>query len=50
VRISRLLYRMARTSRDVEAVESGDPKRIARRARNKILGRLAARILGRLYR
>jgi len=50
VRLSRFFYRVARTSRDVEAVESGDPKRIARRARNKILGRILWRTFGRLFR
>jgi len=48
--LSRLLYRAARASRDLNAIESGDPKKIARRAKNKVVGRLAARLLGRLYR
>ena len=30
--VSRILYRAARTSRDLEAISSGDPKRIERQA------------------
>lgn len=48
--IGRFLYRAARTERDLAAIESGDPKRIVRRAKNKVVGRLVARVLGRLYR
>jgi len=36
----RLLYRLTRLLRDVEVLSSGNPRRIARRARNKLLGRL----------
>lgn len=33
------LYNLARMANDVEKVSSGDPKRIARRAKNKYIGR-----------
>lgn len=39
------LYRLARTSNDVETLASGDPKRIARRTKNKVLGRLLGRTI-----
>jgi hypothetical protein len=37
------LYRAARVANDVSALASGNPHRIARRARNRIIGRAAAR-------
>ena len=43
VRLSTHLYRAARIANDVEALESGDPRRIRRRARNVILGRALGR-------
>ena len=42
--LSSQLLRAARIADDVEAVESGDPKRIARRAKNVLLGRALARV------
>jgi hypothetical protein len=37
------LYKSARTLGDVQAVASGNPKRITRRAKNKLIGRTLGR-------
>ncbi len=37
------LYHAARMANDVSTLASGNPHRIARRAKNKIIGRAAAR-------
>jgi len=50
LRLSSFFYRAARTSRDLEALGSGDPKRIVRRAKNRTLGRFLARLLRPLWR
>lgn len=43
MKLSRILFRAARVSRDVEAISSGKPKRIERRAKNRIVGRVLSR-------
>jgi hypothetical protein len=43
-RLVSFLYRLARLLRDVEVLSSGDPRRIARRVRNKVLGRWMGRV------
>ena len=37
------LYRTARLANDVSVIASGNPRRITRRARNRIVGRAMAR-------
>lgn len=37
--ITSWLFRLARLSADARALSSGSPKRIARRGKNKVLGR-----------
>jgi hypothetical protein len=41
--LSGRLFRLARSVDDIEALASGNPKRIARRAKNKLLGRALGR-------
>jgi len=43
-RLAGKLFRLARRVDDIEALTSGEPKRIARRAKNRIVGRLLARL------
>lgn len=42
-RPSSILYRFSRFLRDAEVVSSGDPRRIATRAKNKAIGRTLAK-------
>jgi len=43
MRLSRTLYRAARIANDVEAIESSNPRRVRRRAKNVLLGRALGR-------
>jgi len=38
-RLTSNLYKLARLSRDTEVIASGSPKKMLRRAKNKLLGR-----------
>ena len=44
MKLTSLLYKLARISRDIEVASSGNPKKIARRAKNKVLGRALRRL------
>ncbi len=37
------LYKLARMANDIEKLSSGDPRKIARRAKNKYIGRKLVR-------
>lgn len=43
MRISSFLFKAARTSRTIEAVSSGKPRRMTRRAKNIAVGRVLGR-------
>jgi len=36
---TRFLYKLARIANDVEKISSGNPQKIAKRAKNKVIGR-----------
>ena len=38
-KLTSFLYKMARKANDVEKLSSGNPKKIANRAKNKVIGR-----------
>jgi hypothetical protein len=38
------MYQAARNARDLEVLASGDPKKIVRRAKNKLIGRLLGKL------
>lgn len=44
-RLSSRLYESARIANDLETLASGNPKRIARRVKNKLVGRILGRSL-----
>jgi hypothetical protein len=41
---SNSLYKMARTMNDLETIASGNPKKILRRGKNRLLGRLLGKL------
>ncbi len=43
-KLSSRLFRLSRVIRDLEVISSGSPKKMARRARNKLLGRYLSRL------
>jgi len=43
IRLSTRLFRAARVVDDLEAVESGDPRKMARRAKNVTVGRMLSK-------
>ncbi len=43
MKLTSWLYRLARLSRDAEVIASGNPKKMARRVKNKVIGRSIVR-------
>ena len=46
-KLSSFLYKAARTANDLQTFSSGNPQRIARRLKNKLIGRT---VVSRIYR
>jgi hypothetical protein len=44
-RLSSRLYKAARVANDLETLASGDPRRVLRRGKNKLIGRFLGRSL-----
>lgn len=49
-KVRNTLYKAARALGDASAVASGDPKKVARRGKNKIVGRLLGPFWRKLWR
>lgn len=47
MKISQILYALARKSRDINAVTSGSPKKLVKRGVNKAIGK---KVVGKLWR
>ncbi|MEK6537035.1 MAG: hypothetical protein AABZ63_06085 [Actinomycetota bacterium] len=43
MKLTSWLYRLARLSRDAEVIASANPKKMARRVKNKVIGRSIVR-------
>ena len=43
MKLSRMLFRAARVSRDLEVVSGGKPRRVARRVKDRVVGRALAK-------
>ena len=50
LKLRRLLWMLSRKVRDAEVIGSGDPKRIARSAKNRTVGKALGEMTARLWR